>query len=137
MNRTNHYLLKWLEQRNTLARIFGKKPAWTIEDCKKEEVYQEIFCDLDNSLSPENLCCDGELRGRRLVHKERDLKGAWRDLANLNSLSVDYNSPELDEWHQIQDKKTQEFLRKPNVEPEFSLEGFASCNKFSVKKVEN
>jgi hypothetical protein len=38
------------------------------------------FLDLAGDLSPENLCCDGELRGARLRAKHRDLLRRWAEL---------------------------------------------------------
>ena len=38
---------------------------------------------LEGALSPENLCCDGELRGKALQQKARMLNGALRELQTL------------------------------------------------------
>lgn len=62
MNRKNHYLLQYLTQIN--RHPFSDEPPITLDDCQKEEVYMDLFLGLSNQLSPENLCCDGELRGR-------------------------------------------------------------------------
>lgn len=41
---------------------------------------KEKFLDLCGALSPENLCCDGELRGEELRRKERRLHAKWAAL---------------------------------------------------------
>jgi hypothetical protein len=40
--------------------------------------------DLENDLSPENLTCDGELRGAKLVQKANKLKAAYSELQTLS-----------------------------------------------------
>jgi hypothetical protein len=43
---------------------------------------------IENELSPENLCCDGELRGRPLAEKTRQLKLAQRYLFALKGMKA-------------------------------------------------
>lgn len=76
----NKYLQAYVAQRNAYAAIFGDQvlPAdpsrWTPEQRTK------VLDDLDNELSPENLCCDGELSGRALLQKAAMLNGALKAL---------------------------------------------------------
>ncbi len=105
MNRKNHYLLQYLEQYNRMSRLFGEKPPITLEDCKREEVYMDLFLGLNNQLSPENLCCDGELRGRALATKAKMLNGAWLDLSKLTGTSFEEDDRRLFEYA---DKKREE-----------------------------
>ena len=52
-------------------------------DLKLPETEAEImqwFSRLCGELSPENLCCDGELSGAPLAQKKRELDAAWRYL---------------------------------------------------------
>ena len=44
---------------------------------------------LEGDLSPENLCCDGELRGKALADKSKRLRGAYKELQALDKLMVD------------------------------------------------
>lgn len=74
-------LTAFVAQQNLYATLFGKKPldvnALTAAD------RAELRDALENALSPENLCCDGELRGRALAAKSRMLNGALRELQAL------------------------------------------------------
>ena len=94
MNRKNHYLLQYLEQYNRMSRLFGEKPPITLEDCKREEVYMDLFLGVNNQLSPENLCFYGEM-----------LNGAWHDLSKLTGTSFEEDDRRLFEYA---DKKREE-----------------------------
>lgn len=84
MNRKWHHLLSYIEQTYRVSRLFNENlKVPTLEDCKEEKVYMTLFLDLSSALSPENLCCDGELRGRALNMKAIMLNGAWADLEKL------------------------------------------------------
>ena len=82
MNRKNHYLLTYLERHNA-SRAFNDKDPISLDQCKEESIYMELFYGLNSQLSPENLCCDGELRGRALATKRKLLNGAWMDLEKI------------------------------------------------------
>ena len=103
MNRRFHYLLTYIEQLNRASAIFtddtDSKPI-TLEMCKDPAVYKKLYLDLDAELSPENLSCDGEVRGSSLYRKKFRLIGAWQDLNKLAGLELDYDSPELESWHE-------------------------------------
>jgi len=83
MNRKNHNLLRYLEQYNSYRRFNDQEPV-TLDQCQEEKVYMALFLALNCQLSPENLCCDGELRGRALQSKARMLNGAWEDLQKIS-----------------------------------------------------
>jgi len=68
----------YVEQKNFWNRI-AKRPlidAANLTRFQIQEMYESIQCDL----SPENLCCDGELRGAALRKKTAMLNGALREL---------------------------------------------------------
>lgn len=76
------HLDNYLMQRNFMAGIVGGR----IYDANNlSEI--DIDCllqDLDNDLSPENLTCDGELRGLGLMHKKSVLEGAMKELLAMS-----------------------------------------------------
>lgn len=71
-------LTKYVDQINDWARIFSKQPKrLTINSPKdRNEIRNQLECDL----SPENLCCDGELDGQALIRKSRFLNAALDEL---------------------------------------------------------
>ena len=78
-------LKKFIAQENQLAEMWGKgNQAWTVfptnpselTDGNKKELAQRLL----SALSPENLCCDGELRGAKLRAKANLLNAAKADL---------------------------------------------------------
>jgi hypothetical protein len=81
------HLAQYLEQRNFWKRLSGK-PELRIEAINQREA-DELFRSLGCELSPENLCCDGELRGAALKRKAAMLKGAVKDLERMG-----YSAPE-------------------------------------------
>jgi hypothetical protein len=72
-------LTAFITQQNLLGSLFGRKPL----DVKKPADRTALHDALENALSPENLCCDGELRGRALQQKSAMLNGALRELRAL------------------------------------------------------
>ena len=74
-------LTAFVAQQNFHAALFGGEPLdvhhLTITD------RTQLRDALESALSPENLCCDGELTGRALQQKARMLNGAMRDLRGL------------------------------------------------------
>lgn len=81
------HLQRYLDQKNRWARLSGR-PELRIEDINQREA-AELFRSLGWELSPENLTCDGELRGRALQQRAAMLKGAVRDLEWMG-----YTAPE-------------------------------------------
>ena len=81
-------LRKYINQRNQMATLFGG-PAIDPKNLTAEvklELAKQLLCDL----SPENLCCDGELRGARLRTKAQMLNAAKADLEALGQ-SVEWD----------------------------------------------
>lgn len=74
-------LRKFVEQQNLMAKLFGQKPL-DVDNLSAED-RTKLADQLENALSPENLCCDGELRGRALQTKANMLNGALRELKSL------------------------------------------------------
>jgi hypothetical protein len=81
------HLNEYISQKNRWNRFFGK-PELRIEAINQREA-EDLFRSLANDLSPENLTCDGELRGSALQRKAAMLKGAVRDLEWMG-----YTAPE-------------------------------------------
>ena len=71
-------LRKYINHQNRMATLFGGKlfdmSNMTAED--KTALAKKVLCDL----SPENLTCDGELRGAKLRTKQQMLNGAKAEL---------------------------------------------------------
>jgi hypothetical protein len=76
------YLTEYVQTRNAFAKIFGK-PVINLSKITKTDI-QNLMDDLENDLSPENLTCDGELSGARLVQKANKLKAAYSELQTLS-----------------------------------------------------
>lgn len=79
-------LKKFIAQENTMTSMFGR-PEWTVFPTKPADLTAahklELAQKLLGALSPENLCCDGELRGAKLRAKATLLNNAKRDLEAL------------------------------------------------------
>lgn len=76
-------LTVYVENKNRWNAIFKQKP-WDLSNPKDlQAIYESLDCDL----SPENLTCDGELRGRALQTKAAHLKGAMAELKKLADLN--------------------------------------------------
>jgi len=66
----------YVAQKNPWRQLFNKAP-YDINDPKDvQDLYESIQCDL----SPENLTCDGELRGTALKRKAAMLNGALKEI---------------------------------------------------------
>jgi hypothetical protein len=76
-------LTAFVAQQNFHASVFGGKQldVKNLTPADRDQLRDA----LDSTLSPENLCCDGELRGRALQQKARLLNGALRELQALGS----------------------------------------------------
>jgi len=71
-------LTKYVEDRNAWRGIFGQAPfTFPLTHADVTELTEII----DSELSPENLCCDGELPMAQVRVKARLLNGAAADLA--------------------------------------------------------
>jgi hypothetical protein len=77
-------LANFIARKNVTARLFGfpqlKNPA-----AMNEAEIDNLIDMLDNELSPENLTCDGELRGKVLMAKSRELNGALKEVHKLKA----------------------------------------------------
>ena len=73
-------LQKYIDQKNRWNAIFKGKQY----EVQTAEGRQEVADSLDSDLSPENLTCDGELRGAKLVQKANKLKAAYSELQTLS-----------------------------------------------------
>jgi hypothetical protein len=71
-------LTSFIERENAFAEIFSR-PTFDPKSLSQEDC-QTLLDRLDSQLSPENLTCDGELRGADLKSKARYLIGARDDL---------------------------------------------------------
>ena len=70
----------FVEQENRMAGIFGTK---TLSLLVKED-RQRIASMIDNSLSPENLTCDGELSRSQVQQKFTYLNRCAAELASID-----------------------------------------------------
>lgn len=74
-------LNQFVTQVNTRNNMFGNyRPL----DLKLAKDRQAVADELDMRLSPENLSCDGELRGKALQDKVRFLRKAAAELVALD-----------------------------------------------------
>ena len=74
-------LTAFVAQQNFHAALFGGKRL-DVNHLTTDDLTQ-VRDALECALSPENLCCDGELTGRALQQKARMLNGAMRELRAL------------------------------------------------------
>lgn len=69
-------------------RSWWKHPPLVLDSEDDRQLIAQL---LEGAMSPENLTCDGELRGPELAEKVRYLQACCRELANLDpSLAIDY-----------------------------------------------
>lgn len=73
-------LTQFVDQKNSFAGIFGQ-PQLSLQNSKDR---QRIADALDSALSPENLSCDGEVRGAALKRKYNFLMDAAIELQHLD-----------------------------------------------------
>ena len=74
-------LEQYVDQKNSWGKIFGKTPL-SLLNAKDR---QAIANSLDSDLSPENLTCDGEIRGAQLQAKYRYLTRCAQELQSIDS----------------------------------------------------
>ena len=58
----------------------------------------EAFANLACQLSPENLTCDGELCGSRVIAKRRNLMHQWHELENKYGFGVKVTEDDVWDW---------------------------------------
>lgn len=74
----NKYLTQYIEQKNFIRSLFKQTQIDAANISPKEA--RELLDALEGDLSPENLCCDGELRGAPLRAKTKMLNEAKKAL---------------------------------------------------------
>lgn len=63
----NKYLTEYIEQKNRWRRLFNQEEIDPANISPKQA--RELWDSLDADMSPENLTCDGELKGAALKRK--------------------------------------------------------------------
>jgi len=77
------FLDRYVKQHNAMREAFGDGPAESQLSLTNRNDRKKIRSYLECDLSPENLCCDGELSGNRLHAKSKFLNGALRELNSI------------------------------------------------------
>ena len=75
------HLKAYIESENFLKR-FMSQPEFRIE-VLDQTMADELFSSIECDLSPENLCCDGELSDNEVRTKKRMLDGAHAQLLKM------------------------------------------------------
>jgi hypothetical protein len=73
-------LKAYLEQKNSWGKLFGSQPL----DLTNARDRQKIANSIDSELSPENLCCDGELPRSQVQAKYKRLTQCAAQLKKLD-----------------------------------------------------
>jgi hypothetical protein len=73
-------LERYVEQKNSWGKIFGNKPLSLLNAKDRQTIANSI----DADLSPENLTCDGELRGAQVQQKYRYLTRCAEELRSID-----------------------------------------------------
>ena len=71
---------QYVEQKNKWRSIFNQKPLSLLNGKDRQSIANSI----DSELSPENLTCDGELRGAQAQQKFRYLTRAAEELLSID-----------------------------------------------------
>jgi len=71
---------QYVEQKNKWRAIFNDKPLSLLNKADRQAIANSI----DSELSPENLTCDGELRGSQVQQKFRYLTRAAEELLSID-----------------------------------------------------
>jgi hypothetical protein len=75
------HLKDYVDQKNWVRRMF-KRPELDVSNLSAQDV-QDLLESIEGDLSPENLCCDGELRGAALRRKAAMINGARTELERM------------------------------------------------------
>ena len=75
------HLEKYIEGKNWVRRMF-KDPEIDANNLSVQDI-KNLLDSIDGDLSPENLTCDGELRGAKLKAKHTMLLGAQKQLNKM------------------------------------------------------
>ena len=73
-------LTQYVKERNAIRAMFKQRPL----SLNNAQDRQQLAEDIDCALSPENLTCDGELRGAAVDRKYRMLTRCARELQKLD-----------------------------------------------------
>jgi hypothetical protein len=76
----------YVERKNSWGKLFGSKPLSLLS----AEDRQKIANSIDSDLSPENLTCDGEVRGAALREKYAYLTRCAQELQSIDSTVTFY-----------------------------------------------
>jgi hypothetical protein len=79
-------LEQYVERQNSWIALFGQQPLSLLNAKDRQKIAQR----LDSDLSPENLTCDGELRGAELRDKQRYLLRCVNELTSIDPTVSDY-----------------------------------------------
>jgi len=71
---------QYVEQKNKWRAIFNQKPLSLLNKQDRQAIANSI----DSELSPENLTCDGELRGSAVQQKFRYLTRCAEELLSID-----------------------------------------------------
>jgi hypothetical protein len=71
---------QYVEQKNKWRSIFNQKPLSLLNQQDRQAIANSI----DSELSPENLTCDGELRGAQVQNKFRYLTRCAEELLTID-----------------------------------------------------
>lgn len=72
------HLVNYVEGKNRIRRLFNQ-PLLDAANLTAQQV-RELLDHIEGDLSPENLTCDGELRGAKLKAKQNMILGARAEL---------------------------------------------------------
>ena len=79
------HLASYVEQKNWVRRMFNQ-PELAASNLSTGDV-RDLLLSIEADLSPENLTCDGELRGARLRTRRAMLEGAQKELKRLSTVA--------------------------------------------------
>lgn len=71
---------QYVERKNSFAKLFGTRPLSLLIPADRQAIAES----LDSDLSPENLTCDGEVRGSALQAKYQFLTRAAQELQSID-----------------------------------------------------
>jgi hypothetical protein len=74
-------LEQYVDQKNRWNAIFGKAPLSLLKASDRQKIADMI----DSDMSPENLTCDGEIRGAQLRAKVAFLERVASELLSIDS----------------------------------------------------
>lgn len=76
-------LKNFIDRRNQINTLFNKGDAPLQVDTLTQAQANDLFHSVDTDMSPENLCCDGELPAREVRKRATHLKRVISDLESL------------------------------------------------------